>query len=225
MSEVMVMRELEAIIFDMDGVLLDSTKHIWVSYNQLLSKYGVKTEGDEIKRYMGRSTRDQLGMIREDYGIEEEIDSEEFSRRAGEIELDLVEDKLDLDENIWDLIESAKGKEIKIAVATSSNLERAEKILDLLGVRDELDLLFTADDLERHKPHPDIYLKTAEELGVEPEDCVVFEDAVNGIKSAQRADMKVVAIETDYQSREDIERADLVISDFSEVDLGILEGL
>ncbi len=137
-----------------------------------------------------------------------------------------MQEKLRPNQEINKLIDSAIRTGYKIAVATSSTRKRAEKILNLLEIKDKLNILVTAEEVEKHKPNPDIFLKTAEELNIEPKDCIVFEDAVNGIQAAKKAGMRSIAVLTEYTKKEDFENmADLVIKDFSEVDIGLLERL
>ncbi len=215
---------MKAIIFDMDGVLINSTKYVWESFNKLLEKYGVHFTKKDIKKYLGMSMRDKLNIWKKEYNIQEEINPLEFSKEAFKIELKLVEKELRPNKIILDLIDSAKNKNIKIAVATSSTNARAIKILELLKIKERLDYLVTAEDIEKHKPNPQIFLKAAEEIGISPKECVVFEDAVNGIQAAKSAGMKSIAILTEFTSKEDFENlSNLTIKDFSEISLEDLE--
>jgi beta-phosphoglucomutase len=213
---------IEAIIFDMDGVLIDSTKYIWESFNVLLSEYGVNIPDEKIKKYMGRSMRDQIEMWKGDYGIPH-LDYHEFSEKAWKIELELMKRDIKTSGPLYDLIEDVKSKGIKLAVATSSTRSRAEKLLDLINVREYLDVLVTCDDVTYHKPHPEIFLKAAEELGVKPGYCVVFEDAKNGIKAAISAGMKSVGKLTYFHSEDELSASNMTINDFSEITIQDLE--
>jgi len=217
---------LKEIIFDMDGVLIDSVRYNFESFNQLLKKYGVNLLEGEIKKFIGMSIRDKLNLWKKEYNIKEEIDPIEFSKQAFRISLKLMKKELKPNKKILNLIDSAKKQNIKIAVATSSTKERAEKILELLKVKDKLDLLITAEDVEKHKPDPQIFLETAKELNVKPKDCAVFEDAINGIRAAKRAGMKSIAILTEFTSKKDFKNlANLIIKDFSEINLKRLKRL
>jgi HAD superfamily hydrolase (TIGR01509 family) len=215
---------LEALIFDMDGVLVNSTRYIWDSFNVLLKSSGVQLSDEEMKKYLGCSLRDKLRRWKEDYGIKE-YDLEEFSREAGEAELELVKKNVKPDEALITLLKEAKDYGVRLAVATSSLRWRAEKMLDLLQIRSYFNAVITAEDVENHKPDPDIFLEAAKQLGIAPGYCVVFEDAANGLEAARRGGMKCVAVKTEFQSREDLKEADLIITDFSEVSIGKLRDL
>jgi len=208
---------LKAIIFDMDGVLFDSPKYVWKSFNKILEKYDVHVDEEKQKKYMGRSLRDQIALIKQDFGIEAEFDIEQLSEKMNKIQLELMGGSIAPNQQILSLIQQARQEKIKVAVATSSTRKRAEELLEMVEVKDKLDQLVTVEDVEKHKPSPDIYLKAADKLKVEPENCVIFEDAPHGIKAGKRAEMKVVGLETDYHSGKELAEADLVIPNFSQI--------
>ena len=217
---------MKAVIFDMDGVLVDNLGYNTVAFNELLFKYGVHLDEAYRKKTRGRSLRDQIQMWREDFGIKGEIDPLDFSKKALAIQLKLAEENIKPDEDLQKLISELKKNKIKLGVATSSTTDRAEILLDLVEVRDKLDVLVTSEDVEKHKPNPEIFLKAAEKLGVNPDECVVFEDALNGIQAANAAGMKSIAFLTKYATKEDFEGlVDFTIKNFSEIDVSKLKSL
>ncbi|MFA6064314.1 MAG: HAD family phosphatase [archaeon] len=216
---------LKAIIFDMDGVLVNSPPFITKSFGVLLKEYGVVLTPEQRKKSVGMSLRDQLKEWEKEFSLPK-IDPLEFSKKSFKIELSLMENELRPNKTITSLISCAKQKGVKIAVATSSTKERAKRILDLIKVSKYLDALVTAEDVALHKPNPDLFLKAAELVGAKPSECVVFEDAKNGIEAANRAEMKSIALLTELTAPKDFEgTADLIIKDFSEVNLKLLEEL
>ena len=215
---------LKALIFDMDGVLIDSMRYVWDSFNEILHKQGIRFTDEDISRFMGRSLRDQMKIWVDEYGFEG-YDFESFSREAGEIELRRMEEELPHDEALIRFLDDARAHGLMLAVATSSMKWRAERILDLLGIRDRFSAIVTADDVENHKPDPDVFLKAADHLGVDPADCVVFEDAANGIMAAKNAGMKAIGIRTPYHSEGELQHADHLINDFSDVSIDRIEYL
>jgi beta-phosphoglucomutase len=215
---------LKAIIFDMDGVLVNSTKYIWESFNVLLKDEGVHFTDKDIKKYLGLSLRDQIQQWKKEYGIKE-INLEEFSRKAAEIQLEGIKKEFSPNNALHIFLNKAKAQNIKLAVATSSRRWRAEKILEILHIKDYFEAIVTSEDIHNHKPHPDVFLEAAKRLREHPEECVVFEDAVDGIRAARKGNMKVVAIKTQYQSTEELHEADLIIKDFSEMNVTRLEQL
>jgi len=211
---------LKAIIFDMDGVLVKSEGSIVKSFNMVLEKYGVKLNPENKKKFLGRSLRDQLEMMKDDNPeIPKDLSEEQFSREAFKYQLEIMKEKLIPDIVILNLIREAKERDIKIAVATSSLKYRAEILLESIGVLNKLDTLVTAEDVKNHKPHPDIFLEASKRINVLPENCVVIEDAVNGIQAANSANMKSVALVTENHPREDFNKANYIFSDFKNLKL------
>ena len=196
----------------------------YVRINILLKKYGVNIPDEKIKKYLGMSMRDQVEMWKVDYGIVD-IDYRQFSKDAFKIEMDLMKNDIKTSGPLYDFIESAKSNGIKLAVATSSTRGRAEEMLNLINVRGYLDVLVTCDDVTNHKPHPEIFLKAAEELGIKPEYCVVFEDAKQGIEAAISAGMKSVGKMTYVNSPKELSGANKIIYDFSEITISDLNKL
>jgi len=217
---------LKAVIFDMDGVLINSPEYLIDIFNKILDGHNVKISHDDRKKTIGLSIKDQIKFWRERYNIEEEIDHLEFIKDALRLEFEMMGDELKPNESIFALVKELKDNGIKIAVATSSTKERAEKILELIGLKDKIDSLVAAEDVKKHKPHPEVFLKAAKELGADPENCIVFEDAINGIEAAQAAKMKIVARATAFNTREEFEEvSDLTFEDFSEITLAKLKEL
>ena len=213
---------LKAILFDMDGVLVDSSRYIQHAFNVVLQDSGVQLSTEQFKKYLGQSLKDKLRLWKQDYGIKD-YDVEEFSREAGKIELDLMKKDLQCNYALHAFLKEAKEHGLKLAVATSSLRWRAEKIVEMLGIQHYFSALVTAEDAENHKPAPDLFLEAARQLGVNPAYCVVFEDAVKGIEAARKGGMRCVAVKTEFHSMEELEKADIIITDFSEIDVAKLK--
>jgi HAD superfamily hydrolase (TIGR01509 family) len=219
---------LKAIIFDMDGVLVMSNKYNWQSFRTVWKKHGIElpvANNEHRKKYLGRSLKDQIALVKEEYGFKGKLDVDAFSKEALEIQLEIMKHELVRNEDALKLIKIAKKNKIKVAVATSSTKVRTEKMLELLGISDELDVLVTAEDVHAHKPFPDVYLETAKLLDVNPSECIVIEDALNGILSAKSAGMKVIGFRNVYVDEETMLKAgaDRIIKSISELKLKDLE--
>jgi len=202
----------------MDGVLVKSEDAISLSFNKVLEKYGVKLNPENKKKYLGRSLRDQLIIMKEDNSkIPKDLNVQQFSKESFQYQLELLKEELIPDTIILNLIRKAKENNIKIAVATSSLRYRAEIFLELIGVLSNLDILVTSEDVLNHKPHPDIFLETAKRLNILPENCIVIEDAKNGIDGAKNAKMKTIGVITKNHSAEELKHADLIITNLTEL--------
>lgn len=213
---------LQAIIFDLDGTLIDSHKYIWPSFENLL---GIKFSEEDIKYCLGLSLKDSIKLWEKKYGITG-VNPAEFSRKSAEVELEMMKKDNHYNKDLFQLLNDSKDKGIKMAVATSSTRWRAESMIaDILNIRKYLETIITADDVENHKPNPDLFLKAAKLMQVSPAECVVFEDATSGIEAAKRAGIKSVAKKTEYHTYEELKDADIIIDNFSEINLNKLYDL
>ena len=202
------------VIFDMDGVLVNSTKYIWESFNHALKPYGVHFSNKDIKKYLGLSLRDDLELWKKEYGIELEFDK--FSEDTLKIQLNLLKNaKVDL--NLLKLLQELKSKDIPMGVGTSSLRWRAERILKILNIYNYFLTMVTAEDVTNHKPNPDLFLEVAKRMKIAPENCVVIEDASSGIEAAKRGKMKAIGLITEYNNKKELKDSDLIIKDFSEL--------
>jgi len=115
-------------------------------------------------------------------------------------------------------LKQLKAENLKIALATSSRQEKMNFVLQLTNLTSYFDIIVTGDLVQKSKPAPDIFLKAAEKLQLKPEDCLVVEDAANGVKAAKNAGMKCVAITTTH-TEDLLQQADLVINSYEDLDL------
>ncbi len=183
-----------AVIFDMDGVLVDGEPLHFEAVNELLGEEGRSISLEAYKPYMGTKTG-WADMLR-DYGLSRP--REEYSARYSELILERYRDRSEPLPGAVELVRSLQAGGQRMAVASSSIEPWVEACLARIGLRGHFELLVTGNDVERSKPEPDIYLLAAERLGVDPSHCLAFEDAPAGIESAKRAGMTVWAVRTDY---------------------------
>lgn len=210
----------KAVIFDMDGVLIDSTHAILESFSCVLKELGIEKKPLDLKSSLGMSLRDQIALWKKEYpDCPFDMSPEEFSARSMRYEMKLIEKSLKPNSFLLEIIDGLKALDFGIAVATSSTRKRAEICLEYIDVFSRLDAFVTCEDVERHKPHPDIFLEAASRMAVAPSHCIVVEDAVNGIAAAKKAGMIAIAKLTDHHSRSDFSEADCIFQEFSEIDL------
>lgn len=215
----------EAIIFDMDGVVVPSTPFIRKVFTKLLAEYGVLIPFSDLKRFMGRSLKDQMAIWKAEYNLPSYVTVKDFSIAADKLELAMMKKEITSDPALLLLVAAAKERGVKIALATSSIKFRVPVMLDLVSMSNVFDVIVTAEDVTYHKPHPEIFLTAAKRLGVNPLNCVVIEDAIQGIDAARAAHMKSIGMLTEFLERKDLREADLIVSSFQELNLGILESL
>src|SRR5882724_10508172 len=206
-----------AVIFDLDGVLADSEP--W--WNQidakLLAEHGVSYRGEYHRNVLGVSYRLAVEFYKNAFHISASI--EELMRRRGEIATDFFANRVDLFPFAKTTLAQLREMKLQLAVATSSVSVSARPLLDRTGIRSLFSVVITGDEVQQGKPHPDIYLRTAKNLGVGPEACLVIEDALAGVAAAKAANMRVAAIpDTRFvDPREYENEADYVLGSLSEI--------
>lgn len=206
-----------AVIFDLDGVLADSEP--W--WNQidakLLAEHGVSYRGEYHRNVLGVSYRVAVEFYKNAFHISASV--EELMRRRGEIASDFFANRVGLFPSAKTTLEQLREMKLHLAVATSSVSASARPFLDRTGIRSLFSAVVTGDEVQRGKPHPDIYLRAAKKLGISPEACLVIEDALAGIAAAKAAKMRVAAIpDTRFvDSREYEKEADYVLGSLSEI--------
>ena len=206
---------VNAVIFDMDGVLVDSNRYVWQSFEEVLKPYNIKFTKEEIRAQLGNSLKDIIAGWNKKYNLNL-VDVDKFSREAGEIQFKLMKnEKPDL--FLIKFLESLKKHNIPMGVGTSSKKWRAEKMLKVLKIEKYFSALVTADDVTEHKPNPHVFLEVAKRLSINPIDCVVIEDAESGIEAAKRGNMKAIGFLREQNTRDEFKKADRIISSFSEI--------
>lgn len=206
---------IKAVIFDLDGTLVDSM-WIWKDIDiQYLEKRGVELPEDLQKEIEGMSFTETANYFKTRFKLKESI--EEIKAELNMMALDFYRNKIILKKGVREFINYLKNKEIKIGIGTSNSRELALEVLKRHDIFNSFDTIRTSCEVERGKPHPDVFLKVAEDLGVAPEACMVFEDTYAGVLAAKRAGMKVFAIydELSLPYKKDILKlADKYIDDY-----------
>ena len=219
------MRIPEAVIFDMDGVLIDS-EPIHVGIEKLLfNKLGIDVSETVHRSYMGASNEFMYSDLRSRFNLSESvtelIDSDELFRSDYFQRLDTIP----ANDGLISLLGQIKTAGLKLAVATSSSPEIADLLLNKCGIASFFDAIVTTSEAGKSKPSPDVYLLAAKKIGVSPEDCIVFEDSPNGLLSAKSAGMFCVVIQSDSELIQKLSKADYLIQSFTEITLTRLTDL
>jgi HAD superfamily hydrolase (TIGR01509 family) len=208
---------ISAVIFDLDGVLADSEP--W--WNQidakLLAEHGVTYHGEYHEKVLGVSYRIAVEFYKNAFHISASVD--ELIRRRGEIATDFFANRIDLFPSTETTLEELRRLKVPLAVATSSVSESARPFLRRTGIEAFFEVIITGDEVQRGKPHPDIYLHTADKLGFLPSACLVIEDSLSGVAAARAASMRVAAVpDTRFvDPREYQNKADHVLGSLSEI--------
>jgi HAD superfamily hydrolase (TIGR01509 family) len=207
----------EAVVFDLDGVLADSEPWWNQIDTKLLSEHGINYRGEYHTNVLGVSYRVAVEFYKSVFHIY--ASPEELIQRRGDIAVDFFANRVSLFPSARATLEELHKMKLQLAVATSSVSASARPFLERTGIRDFFRVIVTGDEVERGKPDPEIYLRTARRLGVPPAACLVIEDALAGVAAAKAANMRVAAIpDTRFvDQREYEEEADYVLGDLSEI--------
>jgi beta-phosphoglucomutase len=197
-----------AFVFDMDGTLVDNMKYHTEAWQRLLAKHGVEMDANEfLVRTAGMINRQIVPMVFP--GIPEH-EGEAIGEQKELLYRELYLKHRAPVDGAEKFLSEAKHLGIKLAVATAAPIGNVEFILDGLDLRRYFDAVTTAAEISNGKPDPEIFLKSAEKLGVEPRHCLVFEDALGGMEAARRAGMKAIGITT-VNSAEELLKLDAVV--------------
>ncbi|MEW6303930.1 MAG: HAD-IA family hydrolase [Verrucomicrobiota bacterium] len=211
-----------AVIFDMDGVLTDSEPLINAAAVAMFREMGLVVQPEDFLPFVGTGENRYIGGVAEKYGFP--IDIEREKRRTYEIYLDLVPAQLEAFPGAGELVKRCRAQGLKTAVASSADLIKIEANLNKIGLPPRTwDAVVSGDDVVHKKPAPDIFLAAAKKLGKQPCECVVIEDAPNGVQAAKAAAMRCVAVAQSFPE-EKLRQADLIRATISEITLADLLG-
>lgn len=190
----------------MDGVLVDSEELMCQAAVLMFHEKGLRVKEEDFQPFVGMGENRYLGGVAEKYGIEFNVEKDK--RRAYEIYGQIARSKLKPLPGVKEFINKCRTRGLKIAVATSADEIKMKINLQEIGIPAEtFDATVNGLEIEKKKPFPDIYLKAAERLGVEPTSCLVVEDAISGEKAAKSAGCRVLAITSSFPP-EAFEKAD-----------------
>lgn len=208
---------MRAVVFDMDGVLTDSEPLICAAAMEMFRERGLVVQASDFQPFVGAGENRYIGGVAEKYGMALDIDR--AKARTYELYLAMVPARLDAFPGAVELVQRCCAAGKPCAVASSADRIKVEANLNKIGLPPAAwQAVVTAEDVTQRKPAPDLFLMAARRLGVDPHQCTVVEDAVNGIAAAKAAGMRCVAVATTFPA-ERLRQADLVRPSIGDIDL------
>ena len=215
---------LKAVIFDMDGVISDTEPVYEISSIQFLRHLGIHVDSTYLSQFIGTTNEFMWTTIMKDFGFDLSVDEcvdgvdqirKEYEKKHG----------LQAIPGVIDLIKRLKQADLSLAVASSSSMKEIKRVLDILNIRSYFHTIVSGTECEHSKPFPDVFLKAAKALNVKVSECVVIEDAKNGVLAANRANIKSIGFDNPNFGNQDLSLANLIVTDFSEVTVDVCKEL
>ncbi len=206
---------IKAFIFDMDGTVIDSTQMDYDAWQKVMREYDAELPyEDYIARLGAKGAEIAKDYLHVDDGEIEKL----ISRREGYFK-EMVEQKgIEFIPQVEQILQEIRNAHLKTALATGANKEKLKFMFGKLPIEQYFDVFVTADDVSTGKPDPEIFLQAAQKLGVDPDQCVVMEDASNGVEAARSGGMRCIALTT-TRSADKLQGADLILEGYHQLDL------
>jgi HAD superfamily hydrolase (TIGR01509 family) len=213
-----MLQDIDAVLFDLDGTLVDSM-WIWRDIDiEYLGRFGLTLPATLQKEIEGMSFSETAVYFKNRFGLEDSLEQikNDWNRMAEY----RYQHEIPLKEGALELLKHLKENQIQMGIASSNSRELVELVIKKHGVYDYFNSIRTSCEVEKGKPSPDIYLLVSKDLGVTSNQCLVFEDVIQGVKAGKNAGMKVCAVYDDFSAKDTEKKkelADYYINSFKEL--------
>lgn len=212
---------MKAVIFDMDGVIVDSEYH-WKKlemdvFSQLIKGWTLKDQ----QKIIGLNILDIYKYLCKNFGLK--ISNDEFMAHIDSFAVNIYKEKCQLIDGFLDLAKNLKKQNITIGLASSALIKWINIVVDRFSLSPFFDQIISAENIKgKGKPAPDIYLHTVKQLNIKPMDCIAIEDSKNGVLSAKSAGMYCIGLRNGFNEAQDLSKADIIINGFKEFNITAL---
>lgn len=208
---------IEAVIFDFDGVLLDTSEQLYRGYKKVFKRFNIDYKEEQFNENYGLKTKEHFKKVLSENNIE--ISNEELNKLVEERDIFYrhICNDLKLLPGAQKLLDELKNRNIKLGLASSTSRGNLNFFLPKLGLQIYFDHILAGNEVTRGKPHPEIYSTVCDHLNVEPSYCVGIEDTDKGINALKNANMKAVAVTLTNRKQYDFSKADLIVRSLEEL--------
>lgn len=207
---------MKAVIFDMDGVIVDSEPLHMKIERELLEEFGGKITEKEHAQFIGTTDYHMWSNLKDRFNLKPSVDDLIKMKKKRFIE---NIDKVELVDGFYDFMLKLYDENYLLALASSNNREAVDAVMNMFNLDKYFKCSISGEEVTKGKPDPEIFLKAAKKLNVDPKDCLVIEDAAAGVKAAKSAGMKCVGFKNPHSGDQDLSEADIVMDDFKQLDL------
>lgn len=208
--------KIKAVIFDKDGVIVNTSFAHLKAWNSVLKKYDIVVTSKEYQKMFAGEKAERIAKRL----LGKKLNKEELKdvlQQKSKALFEILKKDFRITPGVIDFIKNLRNKHIPIALATGSRMVTTEFMLNRMGLRVFFDVIVTAEHIAHGKPDPEVFLLAAERLHVFPGECVVFEDSLQGVEAAKRAGMKVILVTTTHKRHEIPHEVDMDIPDFTKI--------
>lgn len=209
---------MRAVIFDMDGVIIDSEPIHFEVDMQTMRDLGFNISSKELEKYVGTTNEYMFSDLKIKYNIEQSIE-EIINYKVELTKRKVIQSELEPIEGIKELLVNLKNKNIPTAIASSSPRSFIDVVVYKFNLQDYFKYIISGEEVVNGKPDPDIYIEAAKKLGLSPEDCIVIEDSRNGVLAAKAAGMKCIGFQNINSGNQDLSKADITVKSITEINI------
>jgi HAD superfamily hydrolase (TIGR01509 family) len=216
---------IQTVIFDMDGVIVDTEPVHHYAYVQHFKQLNIEVSPEMYASFTGNSTKNIYERLKEAYNLEDDVPT------LVEIKRNLFNDAFDNKEDLYlldgveDLIKDLHSNGMQLVLASSSANVTIERIFNRFNLHQYFTHKVSGEDFPKSKPHPAIFIKAAELAQTPVENCIVIEDSTNGIQAAKSAEIYCIGYDSFHSKMQDYSKADRVISHFNELDFNTIRNI
>lgn len=207
---------MKAVIFDMDGVIIDSEPIHFEVDMQTMRDLGFDISSEELEKYVGTTNEYMFSDLKNKYNIKQSIE-EVINYKVELTKKKVIQSDLEPIEGIKELLVDLKNKNISTAIASSSPRNFIDVVVSKFNLQDYFNFIVSGEEVHNGKPAPDVYIETAKKLGLPPEECTVIEDSRNGVLAAKAAGMKCIGFQNVNSGNQDLSKADNIVKSITEI--------